>query len=181
MKEAINPLEYAATILGGLGKGILLTTSCDNRINTMTIGWGTIGVEWGVPIFTTFVREQRHTAHNLTRTPQFTINCPLAAHTTADMKIVAYAGAKSGRDVDKIAHLGLHTEAPQAISVPGLREFPLTLECRVIYRRKQDPDLIEARFKSAFYPQDVDSSCPRSNRDYHIAFYGEIVAAYIIK
>lgn len=43
----IDPLEYAGTIAKALDPGVLLTTRAKGRTNTMTIGWGTIGVEWG--------------------------------------------------------------------------------------------------------------------------------------
>lgn len=32
-----------------------------------------------------------------------------------------------------------------------------------------------------FYPQNVDSTFTGSNRDTHVAYYGEIVNAYIIE
>lgn len=35
--------------------------------------------------------------------------------------------------------------------------------------------------KQAFYPQDVDSFYYGGNKDFHIAYYGEIVSAYIIE
>lgn len=181
MKEIIDPFQYAPAIFANLPQGILLTTSHAGKVNTMTIGWGAMAIEWRVPIFIVYVRENRHTTYNLVNNPEFTINSPVGEYTTADKKIAAFAGAKSGRDVDKIAHLNLQPEKALQISTPGLRDFPLTFECRVIYHRKQDPAGIEERFKTAFYPQNVDSSFPGANRDYHIAWYGEIVSAYIIK
>lgn len=57
MKQPIDPLRYAGEIMTALQSGVLLTTQSGGRLNTMTISWGTLGVEWGVPIFTAFVRE----------------------------------------------------------------------------------------------------------------------------
>lgn len=181
MKEAINPFQYAPVILENLKRGILLTTSFQGKINTMTIGWGMMGIEWSTPIFIVYVRENRYTTHYLENNPEFTINSPAAEYTIADKKIAAFAGAKSGRNVDKLAQLGLHTAEPAKISTPALREFPLTLECKVIYHRKQEPERIQERFRHSFYPQNVDSSFPGANRDFHIAWYGEIVEAYIVR
>ena len=35
--------------------------------------------------------------------------------------------------------------------------------------------------KAKFYPQDVDSLFTGSNKDTHVAYYGEIVNAYVIE
>ncbi|GAA6528459.1 hypothetical protein LPYR103PRE_04320 [Segatella asaccharophila] len=49
-KKEINVLDYAGYILKGVNKGVLLTTKADGRVNTMTISWGTLGIEWGTCI-----------------------------------------------------------------------------------------------------------------------------------
>jgi len=82
---------------------------------------------------------------------------------------------------DKIAELDLHLEEPEVISVPGIKELPLTLECKVLYAQEQELSRMPENILSRYYPQDVDGSAPGSNREYHIAFYGEIVASYIIE
>lgn len=71
-------------------------------------------------------------------------------------------------------------EESKSISVPGIKELPLTLECKVIYKQKQDKDEISEENLKAFYPQDRDSSFHGANKDFHIAYYGEIVNDYII-
>ncbi|MPN61707.1 hypothetical protein SDC9_209449 [bioreactor metagenome] len=71
--------------------------------------------------------------------------------------------------------------APNKISVPAIQELPLTLECRVIYKQKQDEHEITEENKKICYPQDVDSSFHGANKDFHTAYYGEIVSAYIIE
>ena len=67
------------------------------------------------------------------------------------------------------------------MGAPGIRELPLTLECKVIYRQLQDRSAIPEDIRVRNYPEDADSSAPGANRDYHIAYYGEIVKAYIIE
>ena len=178
MKRAIKVWDYAGTILEQTGKGALLTTKAEGKVNTMTIGWGTLGIEWGTPICTVFVRESRYTKEMLDKNPEFTVNVPYGA---CDKQILSLCGTRSGRDLDKIAALGLTLEEPEKISVPGIRELPLTLECRVVYVQPQDLSVLEKPLCDRYYPQDVDSSNPGSNRDAHIAFYGEIVASYIIE
>lgn len=72
-------------------------------------------------------------------------------------------------------------ESPEVISVPAIKEIPLTLECRIIYKQKQDSDAITEENKRKFHPQNIDSLSPMANKDFHTAFYGEIVRAYIIE
>ena len=172
MKKEINPFDYAGLFAEKMKKGILLTTKAGDTLNTMTIGWGTIGIEWGRPMFVAYVRESRYTRQLLDENPEFTINCPIE---DVDPKILGFCGSKSGRDFDKFAELNLHTEEPKEISVPGIRELPLTLECKVVYRNPQPVEGIPQAIIDRYYPE------VNGTRDYHIAYYGEIVGAYIIE
>lgn len=178
MKKEIQLFDYAGHILSAIPKGVLVTAKADGKVNPMTIGWGTLGIEWGKPIFTVFVRESRFTKSMLDKNGEFTINVPYG---TYDKNILSVCGTKSGRDMDKVEALGLTLVEPEKIGVPGIRELPLTLECKVIYKQAQDPDAIEPDIKKRCYPADVDSTNPGANRDFHTAYYGEVVAAYIIE
>lgn len=166
MKKEIQVFDYAHEILNAVKTGVLLTTTAAGRVNTMTISWGTLGIEWSRPIFTVFVRENRFTRHQLDKHPEFTVNIP---HGAFDKKILGFCGTKSGSTIDKIKELGLTLEAPDAVSVPAIKELPLTLECRVVYRQKQNERAIPEEYRKVFYPQDVDSSFSGANRDFHIA------------
>ena len=172
MKRMIEPFDYAGEFAKHMPKGILLTTKGSTGVNTMTIGWGTVGIEWGRPIFVAYVRESRYTHQLLDETGEFTVNCPIG---DIDGKILGFCGTKSGRDVDKIGQLGLTLEEPLNISVPGIQELPLTLECKVLYRNPQSTDRIPQDILDRYYP------VKDGVRDFHYAYYGEIVAAYIIE
>ncbi|MBS5938989.1 flavin reductase family protein [Clostridium sp.] len=178
MKKEIEVFDYANVIMKTLKNGVLLTTKADDKVNSMTISWGTLGIEWGKPIFTVFVRENRFTKHQLEKNPEFTINIPVGDF---NKKILGICGTKSGHLVDKIEELNLTLESPNNISVPAIKELPLTLECKVIYKQMQDKDEILEENRTNYYPQDVDGSFHGANRDYHIAYYGEIVSAYIVE
>lgn len=177
MKKEINVFDYSETILKALSKGVLITTGAEGKVNSMTISWGTLGIEWGTPIFTTFVREGRFTRTLLDKSMNFTVNIPLGAF---DRKILGYCGTRSGRDMDKIQALGLHTVPSDCIEAPAIQELPLTLECRVVHRQLQDRSAL-AEDKLFFYPQDVPSANPDRNRDFHVAYSGEILKAYILE
>lgn len=173
MKLEINPWEYAPQIMGQLGKGILLTVKADDKVNTMTIGWGALCIQWGKPIFIAYVRKSRYTKELLDKNPEFTVNIPLGDY---DKSILGVCGTKSGRDMDKIKALDLTLEEPLSVSVPAIGQLSLTLECKVIYRQDQDPKAIEAESDARYYAKGTPNE-----GDYHTAYYGEITAAYIIK
>ena len=178
MKKHIQVWDYANEIMSALQRGVLLTTKAGEQVNTMTVSWGTLGIDWAKPVFTVFVRENRFTRELLEQNPEFTINIPYGSF---DKKILGICGTKTGRDGNKLDAAGLTLEAPEVISVPAIRELPLTLECRVIYKQTQDPQAITEENKRKFYPQNVDSSFHSANKDYHTAYYGEIVATYLIE
>ena len=173
MKKHVNPFDYAGEICKALPKGILITTKNGDFVNSMTIGWGHIGIEWSKPIFVAYVRESRYTKTMLENHGEFTINVPVG---NVDSNILAVCGRKSGRDMDKIKELGLHLVESDVIAVPGIEELPLTLECKVIYKQKQDLSVIPEDILKRYYPADETGF-----QDYHYAYYGEIVNAYLIE
>lgn len=177
MKEKIKLTEYAQKITEALPKGILLNTNGD-KFNSMVIGWGALGTVWSVPAFTVYVRENRYTKGQLDKTGEFSISVPMDKPIPQIGKI---CGMQSGRDIDKVKEAGLTLEEPEIISTPGVREYPLTLECKILYKQRQDLSLIPEDIRASMYPQDVDGSNPMANRDAHTAYIGQIVDAYIIK
>ena len=173
--KRIEPADYAETIVKAIPKGVLVTTKADT-VNSMVIGWGTFGVEWSRPMFVIYIREGRFTREQLDKNPEFTVNIPLEGK--LDPKVFKVCGSQSGRDIDKVKAAGLTLVDGEAVSVPGVKEAPLTLECRVVFRQRQELDLLDEKFR-AFYPQDVPSTNPMGNKDPHVAYYGEIVGAYL--
>ena len=174
MKKYIDLCEYAGQILEQVGTAALVTSAAEGKVNTMTIGWGTLGVEWGKPLFTVFVRQSRYTKELLDKNGEFTINVPLKG--TDRKQALGFCGSHSGRDVDKFKELDLHLEEPDVISVPGIKEFPITLECRVVYKQDQDlKALAEDKCQRYYAPNTPNDG------DFHTAYYGEVLAAYIIE
>ena len=173
MKKEINVWQYAPQIMEQLGKGVLLTTKSEDKVNTMTIGWGALCIEWGKPVFIAYIRESRYTKSLLDENPEFTVNIPIGE---LDKSVLGICGSKSGRDMDKIRELDLTMEEPLTVSVPAIRQLPLTLECRVIYRQAQDPKAIDPECDKRYYAKGTPNE-----GDYHIAYYGEITAAYIVE
>ena len=172
MNREINAFDHAGEICKAMSKGILMTTKNGDFVNAMVIGWGHIGIEWGRPIFVAHVRESRYTKQMVENHSEFTVNIPVGEF---DSNIIRICGTKSGRDMDKIEELGLHLVTSDHVDVPGIKEFPLTLECKIIYKQKQDLSAIPEDILARYYPADSTGF-----QDYHYVFYGEIVNAYLI-
>ena len=177
MKEKINVSDYADQITKAVSKGILLNTK-DEKFNSMVIGWGMLGRIWNRPSYTVFVRQSRYTKEALDKSGEFTVSVPLDG---VDPKIAKVCGSLSGHNIDKVKEAGLTLEEPEVNGVPGIREYPLTIECRVLYQQDQVLADIPEDIQKQMYPQDVDGTAPMENRDIHTMYIGEIVDAYLIK
>ena len=169
VKRKIDIWEHAGDIIRAMQPGILLTTKVGDKVNSMAIGWGTIGIQWEKPVFIAFVRTCRFTHEMLEGNGEFTVNVPVGEF---PRKALGLLGSKSGRDMDKIAAAGVTLVEPNVISVPGIKEFPLTLECRVLYHQLQHDNELNDELTKRFYTRETAN---------HTAFYAEIVDAYIIE
>lgn len=169
--KKVEVFDYANHILSAVKKGVLLTTMAEGEVNTMSISWGTLGIQWNKPIFTAFVRGSRHTSTLINKNPEFTVNIPYGDF---DKEIIRFCGTKSGRDVNKFEALGLTLTQPQFVNVPGIRELPLTIACRVVYAQQQYPESIMDPEIFSHYPTETTDI----HADYHTAYYGEIIGAY---
>ncbi len=176
-KKEVNIFDYAGDILNNLQRGAALVSSANGKVDAMTIGWGSIGIEWGRPIFTVYVREHRFTAELLKESDSFTVCIPME---NSPKRVLGILGSKSGRNIDKIAEAGLTLVDGEAVSTPAIKEFPLVIECKIGHMQMQDSKFLNEKYMDV-YPQDVDSSNPMANKDFHFAVIGEIVNAYIIE
>ena len=167
----INAFDYAEQITKALPNGILLNANGD-KFNSMVIGWGHLGVIWGLPAFTVYVRQSRYTKPQLDQTQAFSISVPAAGERLSREVFKAF-GTQSGRDINKADFVTLMDG--QAINVPAIKEYPLTLECKVLYQQDQVLADIPQEVKDRYYSHGTDVG------DFHTAYIGQIVDAYIIR
>ncbi len=172
MKEKINVFDYAERITKALPEGILLNTQGE-KFNSMVIGWGHLGVIWGLPTITVYVRQSRYTKPLLDKAREFTVSAPVTGR--LDQDVFRICGTQSGRDVDKEKAAHLTLVEPNEISTPGIKEVPLTLECKVLYQQDQVLSEVPDEVISRFYSRGTDAG------DFHTAYIAQIVDAYIIK
>lgn len=172
MKEKISAFDYAGQIVKALPDGILLNTMGE-KFNSMVIGWGHLGVIWGRETFTVYVRQSRYTKPLLDKTGEFTVSVPLSGKLGAD--VFRICGSQSGRQVDKAAAAHLTLIESETIRTPGILEYPLTLECRVLYQQDQALCGIPEDIRKRYYAGGANEG------DFHTAYIGEIVNAFILR
>ena len=157
MKRSIDVIEHAGEIMKKVNDAVLLTTKKDGQVNAMTISWGGMAIEWGKPLFITYVRESRFTKEFLDATGEFTVNLPMGEF---DKKITAVCGAKSGRDMDKVAELGI----PKRLMCRAFASFPLRWSAASCSSRNRILPILMPRTRKSGIPSMKRWVAPTSTR-----------------
>ncbi|MBM6723507.1 flavin reductase family protein [Pseudoflavonifractor phocaeensis] len=160
MFERIDPKSLDQNVFSMIGdQWMLLTAGTREKCNTMTASWGGLGVLWGKPVATVYIRPQRYTLEFVEREEWFT----LAFFGEEYRKALALCGSKSGRDIDKVKECGFTVET--ADGAPYFAEADLVLVCRKAYWQDMDPThFLDGEIDGKWYPE----------KDYHRIFIGEI-------
>jgi len=172
MKESIHPFDYAHQIAKGISRGVLLNT-CADKFNSMVIGWGHLGVIWNLPTFVVYVRQSRFTKLQLDKSGEFTVSIPAGPDECLSPEILRLFGRHSGREINKADYVTLVDS--ETIRTPAILEYPLTLECKVLYQQDQDLSFVPGEILQRFYCTGADEG------DFHTAYIGQIVNSYIIR
>ena len=81
MKER-DYMGQADKLMERIKRGAFLTVKADDVVNTMTIGWATIGYIWQRPVFMVAVRDSRYTFTLLEKTDNLPLRFLLVTNTT---------------------------------------------------------------------------------------------------
>ncbi len=162
-KVEVNAIDYFGHFATALQNGGALIVSLDEsgKPNPMTIGWGLLGIGWGLPVCLVLVRPSRYTYSCLEVTGDFTCNIPYPELSRQAL----ICGTRSGRDTDKFAECGFTPLPSVTINSPGIAQCGLIMECKVV----QKNDLVPEHFA----PKILESSY--ANGDFHRAYYGEVL------
>lgn len=166
MYREVKFSDVSKELLEQLHKGVFLTVQSGSLVNTMTIGWGSIGIVWGRPNFMTMVRYSRYTHELLKKAGDFTISIPLHGNMA---EALSYCGTKSGRDIDKIKECNLSLKKSEKVLSPAIDGCDVFLECKIVYKQPMDENALDMDVKKRSYMQG----------DFHEMYYGEIVRAYV--
>lgn len=164
MWKTIDPKQLQENVFSLIGdKWMLITAGTPENCNTMTASWGGLGVLWGAPAATCYIRPQRYTREFVDREEYFTLTFFSEEYRAA----LSLCGTKSGRDMDKVKECGF-TVKTASCGAPYFEEAELVLVCRKRFVQAMDPTNIPEDAKEKWYPQ----------KDYHLMYIGEIVEAY---
>jgi len=106
---------------------IIGTYGSDGKPNMMNAAWGGIASS-KPPCISVSLREATLSYHNVIQTEAFTINIPSEKY----LKEADFVGIVSGRDFDKFKETGLTPERSKLVNAPVVKEFPYTLECKLV-------------------------------------------------
>lgn len=165
MSNKLSYEQYSQHFLTQLPKGAFLTVKEGDRVNTMTIGWGSIGFIWQRPALMVMVRCSRYTHDLISNSQDFSVSVPALGELK---KPLAIAGTKSGRDIDKFKECELTAQEAKSVDSPVIGECGLFFECKLAFKQIMDPEKLDSSVREKFY----------SDNDYHVMYYGEILACY---
>ncbi|MBR1792430.1 MAG: flavin reductase [Bacteroidales bacterium] len=139
-------------------------------MNSMTIGWGELGILWGseTHVVTVYVRKSRYTHHLMEENETFTVEA--FAPEYADK--LKYLGTASGRDENKMKGSGL-TVKLMPNGAPAFEEGNLILECKKLYTIDYPTAQMDSNVVSRWYSKGEDFD------NIHTAYVGEITAVWV--
>jgi flavin reductase (DIM6/NTAB) family NADH-FMN oxidoreductase RutF len=161
LKE-LNIAKVSEKVIEQLPKGALLTVKSKDKLNTMTIGWATLGRVWNKPIMTVLVRFSRFTHDIISDSDSFTVSFSFDGSLK---QAIGVCGEKSGRDMDKFKELGLTPVYVDGVESPYIDEGDLHFICKTIYKNTMEPQLLSEEIRDKWY----------QDNDYHVIFYGEVL------
>jgi len=124
MKESLG----AKTIVYPAPVFVVGTYDKEGKPNVMTAAWGGICCS-RPPCVSVSLRKATYSYGNILERKAFTVNIPSEAH----VKVADYFGIASGKDVDKLAAVGLNPVRSDLVDAPYIQEFLLVLECKLLH------------------------------------------------
>ncbi len=165
--EELSPDEFKKSPFKIIGKAwMLVTAKKDNDVNTMTAGWGGLGVMWGKNVAFVVIRPQRYTREFVDSSETFS----LSFFDVKYKKQLGYLGSVSGRDEDKITKSGFTVLEHE--DTPYFKEAKTVLLCKKLYKQEMKSEcFINQELDEKWYP----------DKDYHEMYIAEIEKIMIKK
>ncbi len=123
MKKSLG----AKTIVYPTPVFIVGTYDTNGRPNAMNAAWAGICCS-SPPCVTVSLRKATYTYGNIIEQKAYTVNIPSQDY----IREADYFGIASGRDEDKLFFSGLTPVKSELVNAPYIKEFPLSLECRLL-------------------------------------------------
>ena len=115
---------------------MLISAGNEEKCNTMTASWGGLGVIWGEPTATVYIRQTRYTKEFVDNSDYFTLS--IFDMNKENRKALTLCGKVSGRDTDKIKDAGL---TPYYVDgTVGFEEARMIIICKKVYAQYMAPE-----------------------------------------
>ena len=147
----------------------ILTAGDKNNYNSMTIGWGSLGVIWRRPTFTVYVKPERYTYEFIEKSKFFTVSIIDQKY----MKGFEVYGAKSGRDVNKEKESGYHIKFLDDGGIT-FKEAKEVFVCKIICKAHLKEEDVDKEIIQ-FYESNLAAF--KSTKP-HCQYIGEIIGHY---
>lgn len=158
--KEINPKEMDFNAFSLLDDNwSLITAGTEDKFNTMTASWGSFGYMWKKPIFIAVIRPTRYTYEFIEKEDLYSVSF----FDTEYKKALAFCGAHSGRDCDKIKETGLTPAFDNGVAY--FEEAKFVFICKKLYIEDVKPE--------GFIGMPADEAYPEKN--FHRAYVSEIV------
>lgn len=133
----IKPEELKDNPFDLIGKQwMLISAGTKEKCNTMTASWGGLGVIWGEPTATAYIRQTRYTKEFVDNSDYFTLS--VFDMNQGNRKALTLCGKVSGRDTDKIQDAGLTPyEVDETV---GFEEARMIIICKKVYAQYMGPE-----------------------------------------
>lgn len=160
----VDPKQWEDQIFSLLGdEWALVTAGNQEKSNTMTVSWGGVGVLWGKPMATLYIRPQRYTKEFMDQESY----ASLSFLPEGQKEALTFCGKNSGRDVDKFAQCKLNPafEVVEEGTVPFIEGAKLVFLCKKQASMPMSAENIPQDVKTKWYPKE----------DYHEIYFYEII------
>ncbi|WP_040212148.1 flavin reductase family protein [Clostridium polynesiense] len=123
----MNKTDFKGSVMLNPVPVVLVTSkNKEGKVNVFTVAWaGTVCTK--PPMISISIRPERLSHEYISETREFVINLP----SSKLVKRVDFCGVKSGKNIDKIKHLGFTLNEGINVSVPSIAECPVNIECKV--------------------------------------------------
>lgn len=165
--KKITAEELTANPFKLIGKDWMLITAGDKeKFNTMTASWGGVGIMWGKPVATAYIRPQRYTFEFIENGDYYTQSFFDEEYRDA----LKFCGSKSGRDYDKVKETGLTPVVDDETGAVYFKEAKLVFICKKMYAQFLNEESALTEEVTKWY-----------NGDYHKMYMSEIVSVLVKK
>ena len=165
--KKITAEELTANPFKLIGKDWMLITAGDKeKFNTMTASWGGVGIMWGKPVATAYIRPQRYTFEFIENGDYYTQSFFDEEYRDA----LKFCGSKSGRDYDKVKETGLTPVVDNETGAVYFKEAKVVFICKKMYAQFLNEESALTEEVTKWY-----------NGDYHKMYMSEIVSVLVKK